>query len=236
MRIAAFVDPGDSERDLALDLAIGIAEYAVTEETDLYLLSDAATALEIGLALLGARPSQTVEGGDYRPSPIVLLPFIRRLGSPEDKLLFSSDDNNNIGGGMEELYSLGLMRQIDEERTRAGDESPAVVFERVIADSADVIIGLGAESDLWQSVLRCLSRLHATPERKILVCIDGVVPAGIDVPSRITVRRGNAAEVRREHVDGDDGNEMAKEERDSSERGALVGGLFEFLFRETYGS
>jgi hypothetical protein len=71
--VAAFIDVQPTEQDLATELAITLAEFCVAENEALFLMADRITALEIGISLIGASESRTVEDSDHRVSTIVLL-------------------------------------------------------------------------------------------------------------------------------------------------------------------
>ena len=232
MTIATFVDPSIHQRDLALDLGIAIAEYSVSENHPLYLLTDAGAALAIGLALLGARASRKLEGGKYHKSPICLLPSLRKFDSIEDELL-TSPEVDGVGGGIEEMHRLGLFadpEEYDGELELKGE--PEVVFERVIANSPDLILGIGAESRLWQTVSRGLSRAKVHFGRTV-ACVEGFEPIWIDPSLTVTtVGRDNKAGVRAsEFYSGDDEYGLEEARRDAEQNGLLVAALLEFLVR-----
>ena len=175
MTIAAFVDMEGQDRHLAIDLAIAIAEYSVLEDQTLYLLSDAPAALEIGLALIGMRAPRTIEGGEYHASPIKLLPFLPGPIDSESGILQSTGDDG-VGGEIQELRRLGLFADLDEndgEVEITGE--PVSAFEAVISKMPELIIGLGADSDLWQIVSDGLRRTNTYSRQKI-VSIEGFAP------------------------------------------------------------
>jgi hypothetical protein len=64
--VAAFIDVQPTEQDLATELAITLAEFCVAENEALFLMADRITALEIGISLIGASESRTVEDSEHR--------------------------------------------------------------------------------------------------------------------------------------------------------------------------
>ena len=237
MAIVAFVDPRETERDRAVDAAIAIAHYSVAEDQALYLLSDRATALVVGLALVGTRPSRTLEGAEYRASPIVLLPFLDRDDMLENRVLaFKGDDE--IGGGIEELYDLGVFSDRHRRRGNDGLDGGSVdMLKRTIVDEADIVIGLGAQSPLWQAVGECLPDGDAVGDRRI-VSIESDRPRGLgNYFDLVAIGRRREAYVRDGGSEdgvpgmGNDGDAGDAEERKARERGAIVAEFFDFLAR-----
>ena len=239
MTIAAFVDPGDQDRDLVLDLAIAIAEYSIAQHRTLYLLSDASTALEVGVALLGIRGSRAIEHGEYRTSPIKLLPFLDRSDGSGGEM--EGPDENDVRDSIEELRRLGLFADRDDPETGAdltGDQT--IVFNKII-QRAELIIGLGANSDLWNDV-------SDTRFSQKVVNIEGCAPDIIrgfaiatvrkDENARISIRSDstlndfdlNDAEFNAEDIRRTE--EEVKREQDS---GLLVAALLNFLQGSSFG-
>lgn len=188
MLIAAFVDPTSEDQDLAIELIVSFAEFCVERHRRLQILSDLPTALELGVALLGTRESRTVEGGEYRSSPISLLPFIHRESALEYDALASSGDDE-IGGTLEEFYHLGLFERRDEELdAKKFAPNPASVFEDALVSAKPTyIIGIGPESEIWASVGRAMER-RRDYKPKVLV-LDGFEPVHIERPFEPTVIR-----------------------------------------------
>ena len=230
MTIAAFVDPGDQDRDLALELAIAIAEYSIAENRILYLLSDAPTALEIGIALLGMRDRPPIEDGEYRgTSPIKLLEFLDT----------SDADQNDVGDDVEALRQLGLFADRDNpetevDLTRARD----VVFNDVI-ERADLIIGLGINSDIW-------GKVFDMPFIQKVVSIEGYTPDAINGFTITTVRKNENArnsirsDFNPNNLDLDDAESSIEDIRRTEEEvkqeqegGLLVAALLDFLIRSS---
>ena len=229
MTICTFVDPDDVERDHALYLAIAIAEHSVTENRPLFLLCDPITALEIGLALLGTRTSRTVEGGEYRVSPIVLLPFLRGRRNLESKIVEVGEDDE-LGGGLGEIYDLGVFAGHDEHDSFwSRTDDPSEVFEKLIAETPGIVVGLGSKSDLWQTLHTASSVREPHGDQRI-VDIEGFAPRLSDSFPIVKVTGNENAYVRRDSSDGDEHSRAMEEERQKEEQqGALVAALFEYL-------
>lgn len=238
MTIAAFVHPEGQDRHLAIDLAIAIAEYSIVEHRTLYLLTDAAAALELGLALIGMRAPRTIEGGQYNASPIRLLPFLPRPGDSENGPPQPIDDDG-VGGEIEELRRLGLFAYHDENDVEVElTGEPVSTFEEVILKLPELIIGLGANSSLWQAVYDALRLANAHSGLKV-VSVEGFAPS--DIESRIAIEivsKDENARVQRTVADTigiqshflDDGQpDLVDENRRAYDNGLLVAGLLEFL-------
>ena len=229
MTICTFVDPDDEERDRALYLAIAIAEHSVSENRPLFLLCDPITALEIGLALLGTRTSRTVEGGEYYASPIVLLPFLRGRRTLESTLIELPEDDEH-GGGLDEVFHLGVFAQHDEHDTFwLPSDEPTEVFEKIIVQTPGIVVGLGSKSTLWQAVYTASSASGPRADQRI-VDIEGFTPPLSAALSMVKVSRNENAYVRRDYSDADEQTLAIEDARQNEEqRGALVAALFEFL-------
>lgn len=160
MSIAAFIDVPGANQDLAIELAIAMAEFSIAENQPLYLLADAVTTLEVGMSLIGSRESRTIEGGEYRPSPLVLLPFIPRPDSPEDEVLRSSSESD-VGGEIDEFYALGLFARRGEgpEEWDFSDQTEVAFSEVIARVKPQHIVGLGSTSIFWTSVSTGMERL-----------------------------------------------------------------------------
>lgn len=117
MSVAAFIDVQPTEQDLATELAITLAEFCVAENEALFLMADRITALEIGISLIGASESRTVEDSEHRVPTIVLLPFIPRANSLDNEVLRYSADLN-VGGDLEDLFDLGVFARGGPRRIR----------------------------------------------------------------------------------------------------------------------
>lgn len=234
MPIALFVDTPSSRWDLAAELALAVAELCVAEYHRLYLLSDSLTLLEVGIGLLGSRESRTVEGGEYKASPIIVLPPIPRPNRWEDTVLGSAEDLS-VGGDIDEFYQLGLFARSEEVETGLEwDTNPAVAFEEVIATAhPNIIIGLGSDSELWNSVVRGLKRSSEGYVPR-LVFIDGFEPT-VEVAGRF--ERAFVHKPDRFRVEGRTTEETGEESALAHIRlkaegdGALMAGLFEYLTR-----
>lgn len=228
MSIVVFVDSEPDRQDEAVELAIAVAEFCNEGREPLYLACDATTALEIGASLLGTRQARTVEGGAYSPSTVRLLPTLSRSGTAADDLAGGPDDE--FGGGVEELFQLGLFARPDEGEGIAdfgGD--PAIALERAIATVAPShVIGLGRDSAFWVSFARGAERAASAP---ILIEIDELAPT--DLHGRFERVRLDAGDVSigSEADSGVEIDELAAVRRRAERTGAIVGRLFEELGR-----
>lgn len=231
MSFAAFVDTPNAKQDLAIELAIALAEFCVEENEPLFLLADAVTALEVGLSVIGSRQSRTVEGGEYRASPIVLLPFIPRPNTGDGDILRSVSESG-AGGEIDELYELGLFARRGE-RTAEYDigDDPAYALEEVVARlNPSHILGLGQTSDYWQAIGSGLER--ASPRyAPQFITIEGF---GLDdvfgQSERTFVCRPAFLEIRRpERVFARDEDDLEAIRREAERDGALVAGFLDYL-------
>lgn len=232
MSFAAFVDTPNAKQDLAIELAIALAEFCVEENEPLFLLADAVTALEVGLSVIGSRESRTVEGGEYRASPIVLLPFIPRPNTGEGDILRSVSESG-AGGEIDELYELGLFARRGERTAEydIGDDPASALAEVVAKLNPSHILGLGQTSDYWQAIRKGLERASRRYAPQIIT-IEGFgsddVFGGFE--RTFVVRRPEVFKIRRPEGgfvrDEDDLEELRREaERD----GALVAGFLAYL-------
>ena len=229
MTIAAFVDPGDQDRDLALELAIAIAEYSIAENRILYLLSDAPTALEIGIALLGMRDRLPIEDGEYRgTSPIKLLEFLDT----------SDADQNDVGDDIEALRQLGLFADRDDPETGVDLTRDRDVLFNDVIERAELIIGLGINSDIWGKV--------NMPFIQKVVSIEGYTPDAINGFTIATVRKDENArnsirsDFNPNDLDLDNAESSIEDIRRTEEEvkreqdgGLLVAALLDFLIRSS---
>jgi hypothetical protein len=231
MSIAAFIDPPLSAQHMAVELAVAAAEFCISRNETLYLLADSVTTLEVGISLIGLWESRTVESGESRASPIVLLPFIPRPESVEDQVLWRESESDN-GGEIVEFYKLGLFARRGEGAADFdfGSE-PAFALQRVIADQNPArILGLGEASPYWEAVGRGLQEA-APPYRPKIITVEGFgsSPFG-DATENVFVPRPAVTLIRRPLADltieVDDQQALRREaERD----GAMVAALFERL-------
>lgn len=237
MSIAAFIDTPESKRDLAIELAITMAEFSIEENEPLYLLADAITALEVGMSLIGSRESRTVEGGEYRVSPIQLLPFIWRPNSWDDQFLRGTSESD-AGGEISELYELGLFARRGEraEEWNFGDE-PASALSQVMATMRPKhVVGLGDSSVYWTAIRDGIQR--STPEYvPQIVIIEGLGSGPFDDRyERIVVRRPDFTPVQRTEREVSREVDELEELRLAAERdGALVAGFLAFLVASVRG-
>ncbi|MEX5220014.1 MAG: hypothetical protein NW701_19510 [Nitrospira sp.] len=229
MSIAAFIDTPEFKRDLAIELAVTMAEFSIEEDEPLYLLADAVTALEVGMSLIGARESRTVEGGEYRVSPIQLLPFISRPNSWDGEFLQGTSD---AGGEISELFELGLFARKGEraEEWNFGDE-PAVALSQVMARVRPrYVVGLGDSSVYWTAISDGIQRSTREYVPQIVI-IEGFESERVEGRyERIFVRRPDFTPVRRTEREFSREVHELEELRLVAERdGALVAGFLDFL-------
>ncbi|MDC8450269.1 MAG: hypothetical protein LV473_18215 [Nitrospira sp.] len=237
MSIAVFIDTPELKRDLAIELAVTLAEFSIEENEPLYLLADAVTALEVGMSLIGSRESRTVEGGEYYVSPIQLLPFIPHQDLKDDEALRGTSESD-AGGELSELYALGLFARRDE-RAAGWDLGiePAVALSQVIATVRPKhVVGLGDSSVYWTAISDGIQR--STPEYvPQIVMIEGFGSERVEGRyERILVRRPDFTPVQRtEREFSREGDEL-EELRLAAERdGALVAGFLDFLVNSVRG-
>ncbi len=230
MDFAVFVDPEVHEHDVAIEIAAALSEFCVIENRTLALLCDAATALEIGLDALGLQESRTVEGGKRRSSPVSLLPFIPRPDFPDVELLWR-DGKDTSGGGIEDIYNLGIFAGDDESDVRSRFRGePFSAFERLVAEtSPEFVVGLGTRSNLWKAVASGIDTGKSRRTRVVL--IDDLSSPNL-VPGMEHLRI-----VRRELGSVDGGEKRFAEiaddfrniERQAWRDGELVGSFLAFL-------
>ena len=237
MSIAAFIDTPEFRPDLAIELAVTMAEFSLEENEPLYLLADAVTALEVGVSLIGSRESRTVEGGEYRVSPIQLLPFIPRPNSPDDELLRGREESEE-GGEISELYELGLFARRNEraEEENFGDE-PFLALSQVMATvQPKYVVGLGGSSQYWTAVSDGIQRSTREYVPQI-VTIEGFGSERVEGRyESIFVRRPDVTAVQR--TEGRFSREVddLEELRLAAERdGVLVAGFLDFLVKRVRG-
>ena len=164
---AAFVHPEGQDRHLAIDLAVAVAEYSIVEHRTLYLLTDGSRRARSRSALIGMRAPRTIEGGEYNASPIRLLPFLPRPGDSENGPLQSIDDDG-VGNEIEELRRLGLFAYHDENDGELIDRRICLHVCEGHFDALELIIGLGANSSLWQAVYDALRPANAHSRMKVV--------------------------------------------------------------------
>jgi hypothetical protein len=171
MSIALFVDPTAAEYANAVEAATFVAETALSLDEQLILSCGALAALDISLAVLGRAVSRTVEGGERRSSPLVLLPLIR---NPEDVLIderLRPDSEGESSGTLADLVDLGIIANREESGFDIfGDRSSLEAFvETLRVRAVSIVFGLGSQSRFWTPTLRQLrenprARLITVPE------------------------------------------------------------------------
>lgn len=237
MSIAAFIDTPEFKRDLAIELAVTMAEFSIEENEPLYLLADAVTALEVGMSLIGSREPRTVEGGEYRVSPIQLLPFIPRPNSWDDAFLRVTSESD-ADGEISELYELGLFAR-RSERAREWDfgDEPAFALLQVMATVRPKhVVGLGDSSVYWTAISDGIQR--STPEYvPQIVIVEGFGSERVEGRyERIFVRRPDFTPVQRTERQFSGEVDELEELRLAAERdGALVAGFLDFLVNSVRG-
>jgi hypothetical protein len=235
MSIAAFVDVPSEKQDLAVELAIAMAEFSIEENEPLYLLVDAATALEVGMSLIGLRESRTVERGEYRASPIVLLPLIPRPNSPEDEV-FRRPSEFDVGGDIAELYELGLFARQGEGAAEwdLGDEPASALMEVIARARPTHIVGLGETSTFWAAINEEIER---TGEEYVpqLVMIDGFgTETNVGKSEQTFVHFPDLNVVRRPESKFEREVDSLEELRLKAERdGTLVAGFLDYLVHQS---
>jgi len=228
MSIVLFVDSERDRQDEAIECAIAVAAFCNARREPLYLTCDAATALEIGVSLLGTRQARTVDGGAYAPSTLRLLPALRRSGAAAEDFTGGPDDKS--GGGVEELLQLGLFARSGEgEGTAEFGDDPALAIERTVATLApSLVIGLGRESPLWPSLARGAGRAASRP---VLLEIEGFAPTRpSDSFERVQINVPDSP-IRSEDRSEDEIDDFVEVQRRAERTGALVGRLFDELAR-----
>lgn len=192
MSIVSFIDTEDHNRDLAIEIAVTLAEFCVTEQQRLYLLADAATALEVGIGLLGSRRSRTLEGGTYLASPIRLLPLVRRPNDKDDEVLREGSEQD-IGGGLSELIELGLFagRPDGQDEAYLGDDPVSALRQVVREQRPKYIVGLGKNSKFWRTIAEAVDRSRGDYVPRLLA-IEGFFPDFVEVKHEpVPVRSGD---------------------------------------------
>jgi len=237
MTIVAFVDTSEARHDLAIELAVAAAEFSLDEDVPLYLLTDAITALEVGISLIGSRESRVVEGGEYRASPIRLLPFIQRSHVIEDGFLRGESESGE-GGDISELFDLGLFARPQErgEPWEAGDEPATALLKVIEAVRPEQIVGLGRKSAYWKTVGESLQESTGGRVPRVIT-IDGFEPDDTDKQSQpFVVRRPDIRPVGRRESERPSETDALEEQRLAAERdGQLVAGFIQFLVGNTRG-
>lgn len=233
MSIAVFIDTPAAKHDLAIELAVALGEYCLEENEPLYLLADAVTALEVGISLIGSRESRTVESGEYRVSPIQLLPFIPRPNSKDDEVLRGTSELSS-GGEISELFELGLFARKGEraDEIEFGDEPAQALSQVISAARPKCIIGMGMDSTFWISIG---SGIESSPDYwPRLMMIEGLGNTNILSKFEQTiVIRPEISSVRRRELDALLETVELEELRLQAERdGALVAAFLQELTRK----
>lgn len=171
MSVALFIDPVGPEYASAIEAAAFVAEAALGLDQQLILSCGPLAALDISLTVFGRAVARTVEGGERRPSPIVLLPLIRDADETgiDERLRPQADGESS--GTLADLVELGVFATREESGVDPfSDRSAPEAFVEAIRDrEVSVVVGLGAESRFWMPTLSQLreipgGRLIAIPE------------------------------------------------------------------------
>src|SRR4051794_30881961 len=117
MAILAYIDPEPHEDGIASEIAAALADYCMATDTDLALVCDASTAIEVGLAAIQAYEPRTVEGAERRTSSVSIVGLIER----EDEFEWFFGEARYIGDQepIEQLRDLGAFRETDLTRRPA---------------------------------------------------------------------------------------------------------------------
>jgi hypothetical protein len=161
MRIALFVNPTREEYAAAVETATFVSELAINSDDPLVLSCGVAAALDVSLAVMGRSVGRTVEGGERRPSPIVLLPIIRDRESPIDAALGVEPGGEQFGT-LADLVDLGLIAGREETGiVPFGDRDPVQAFVDVLRDRRlSLVVGLGSRPEFWAPTLRQLREIR----------------------------------------------------------------------------
>ena len=167
MSVALFVDPVSDEYAAALELATFAAEAAIDSGEQLILSCSASAALEIGLSTLGQSSARMVEGGERRPSPIVLLPLIRDPNDPTEGHL-RPDREHDSPGTLSDLIDLGIIAGPEErEFDPFDDRNPIEAFVYVMGRrEVPSVVGLGRQPRFWMPALNEVRRVS---QRRLIV-------------------------------------------------------------------
>jgi hypothetical protein len=190
MGVALFADPSDAEYASAIEAATFVAETAIGLGQSLILSCGPSAALDIGLAVLGQSDARTVEGGERRPSPIILLPMIRDTERPADAWLRPAHDEESPGT-LADLVDFGVIARGEESGIDPfGDDDSLDVFLRTIRNQqVSVVFGLGSQSRFWTPTLR---QLREIPQGR-LIAIQDFYPS--ELPEEETIIRIRRAEI-----------------------------------------
>jgi hypothetical protein len=200
MSIALFIDPTSEEFAHALEVASFVAEAAVDGNEQLILSCSPSAALEIGISAFGRGSARTVEGGERRASPVVLLPLIHDPDDPVDARLHPAPEEG--AGTLADLVDLGIVAAPEErDDDPFGRSDPIEAFVRAVARRRiSTVVGIGSRPRFWAPVL---NQVREVPEGRLFLVPEFAPP---DLPSsEDRIVRIHRAEIpaRRPRVEGD---------------------------------
>jgi hypothetical protein len=210
MDIALFVDPTAKEYATAVEAATFIAETAIGLGRPLILSCTPSAALDIGLSSFGSRVPRTIEGGERRSSPIILLPLIRREKDPiEDRFYPDRDSKRGDAGTLADLVDLGVIASREETDIDpfSGKDPVEAFIDALRRWKTPIVFGLGSQSALWKPTL---SQLREIPNGR-LIAVPEFTPPDLpqDDPTIEIIRR---AEIPERPYRREEGMEAPKDE------------------------
>jgi hypothetical protein len=228
MNIALFVDPAAEEYAAAVEAATFVVEAAIDLGRQLMLSCTPSVALDIGLATFGRGVPRTVEGGERRPSPIVLLPLIRNSGQLLDDRLYLGSKRGDPGT-LADLIDLGTIASREEsDFDPFSDEDALATFTGTLRGrQTSVVFGLGLKPHFWTPTL---TALHEIPESRLLV-VPGHFPPNLPIEDRTIVKVVRAEIPERPYRRADDvapfEDEFEQFIREAREQAAFIASLIE---------
>lgn len=106
------VGPETDHNPHFMDLASAAAELAVESGHRILFAGTSQTVLAVGTALVGKQHGRTVEGGERRPSPMVLLGLVRSSMEVPDPLCSDPDRKNDDFDGEHPHHEGGLLADL----------------------------------------------------------------------------------------------------------------------------
>jgi hypothetical protein len=170
------VDPADSERGVAAQLAADLMEALYTEDPSksvarFFVLADPRDCLEIGLSTLGRATARTVEGGERAVSALVLVPIRGERESPNagDMSIMSEGKFGDDAGTLRDLVTFGAIEEDEQWRIREEPFALHTVLGALIArKTIGQIVVMAGSDNLWSSLresasARDIERLDCRP-------------------------------------------------------------------------
>jgi hypothetical protein len=234
MNIALFVDPVSEEYAAAVEAATFVVEAAIGLGRPLMLSCTPSIALDIGLASFGQAVARTVEGGERRPSPIVLLPLIRDPEHLVDDRLYPGSERGDPGT-LSDLIDLGIIASRDESGFDPFSDQDAVeTFTGALRGrQTSVVFGLGLKPHFWTPTLRLL---RETPEGRLVV-VPGHFPPNLPLEDRTIVKISRAEIPERSYRRADDldpsEDEFEQFVTEAREQAALTASLIEAVLQDS---